>query len=693
MRRLPQIIALVALALLVAGAARAANGSGVRLHLPLVSIPDQFVLVSDRDSGSTIVEALADGSARRVLSGPTTNDSAPAPSPDGRFIAFFSTRDEHNAFYVMARDGSGQRKLADCNICLRVQWASDSRRLWLEEQLYVSSVFGPRNELVTYLLSIDGAPAQKLPAYCTALSRDGARCAYLELSEGGWKIVVRSPATAEPVTVASSAQLPMNLAWSPDGNTLLYSTESFHDYAVNIVGLDGQPPRKLAAGTAPQWSPAGDAIAFLEQGESYGADALKVIGADGQRELTLATGVYKLLGWSPDGTQLAFTDDFVTRQLFLVDRGGGQPLRVEGLAEVEGATWSPDSSQIAVTTSALGLSSVYTVRRDGSDLRPLGTGSAPVWTPDSASLLLADYVSVPLRLYLQAEGSAAVPIAYGTLPALAPGGRRLAFVRDGKLFTIGMDGRGERGLATALTVVARPAWSPDGRGIAVAAHAGGPEGIYAVDGETGTPRLLTDCDGASCGAPSWSPDGQTLLFVITDAPEGGYQQRERIFVVAADEGEPRELAIGGGPAWSPDGGQIAYIAGDIFVMGADGTGARKLTGCASDLDLSSCSGLAWSPDGRRLSFEYSGIIGGKAPFRETQVVAAESGEQLMSLPFHSARWWGQELAYLYSVTFGHYTYAHYDLSASYTKLAVPASFCCGPILPGHGNILDYDRAP
>jgi TolB protein len=611
------------------------------------------------------------------------------PSPDGRHVAFFSTRDEGNALYVMARDGSGQRKLADCNICVRVRWAPDSRRLWLDEQFLAYTGLGPPyNQIRTLALGLDGAPAVSLPSACAALSRDGARCAYLEPHEGGWKIVVRSPPGGEPVTVAVSAPLPMSLSWSPDGATLLYSTEAFRDHAVNVVGLDGRPPRKLAAGASPRWSPTGDLIAFLEQGESFGVSTLKVVGPDGGGAATIADGAYELLGWSPDGTQLAYTNDALPRHLQLVDRGGGPPLRIEGLSAVVAAAWSPDSGRLAVLAYPAGLGTVYTLRRDGSELRGLGPGGAPIWTPDGASLLMANDNRSPLRLYVQAEGAAATPIAYGELPALAPGGRRLAFVRGGKLFTIGTDGQGERGLAEGLAVAARPAWSPDGRRIAVAASADGPEAIYVVEAEANTTRMLAGCGGAACGAPSWSPDGETIFF--------GQQE---IISVAVSGGGPQNLQQASAFALSPDGASIAYVAGDIFIMGADGTGARKLAACASSSDPSvwptRCFNPAWSSDGRRLSYARVEVFGGKAAISATLVVDVESGAQLRTFPFHSARWWGQELAYRYTVSFGYYTLAHYDFASSYTKLAVPSSFanCCGSIPPGHGNALDYALVP
>ena len=72
------------------------------------------------------------------------------------------------------------------------------------------------------------------------------------------------------------------------------------------------------------------------------------------------------------------------------------------------------------------------------------------------------------------------------------------------------------------------------------------------------------------------------------------------------------------PVWSPDGTRLAFVStragnSDVFVAGADGSGARAVTGDPGE-DLSP----AWSPDGRRLAY-----ISQRSADRDVHVVDAD----------------------------------------------------------------------
>jgi len=94
-------------------------------------------------------------------------------------------------------------------------------------------------------------------------------------------------------------------------------------------------------------------------------------------------------------------------------------------------------------------------------------------------------------------------------------------------------------------------------------------------GDSGSPRNPgLDAD------PSWSPDGEKIAF--ESKRSGNFE----IYVVAVSRGHARKITRdegGADPAWSPDGRAIAFVRdGGVFVMRADGRGARRLTASSDE---------------------------------------------------------------------------------------------------------------
>jgi Tol biopolymer transport system component len=150
---------------------------------------------------------------------------------------------------------------------------------------------------------------------------------------------------------------------------------------------------------------------------------------------------------------------------------------------------------------------------------------------------------------------------------------------------------------------------------------GGPQsGIFVTNpdgtGLTKLPSVPGDTD------PAWSPDGSKIAFVRFRESGTG------IWVMNADGTGARRITDGGpdvdgtdlGPAWSPDGSRIAFAREgrpakaatgntDIYVVNADGTDVVRLTD-----DPMMEYAPTWSPDGSRIAFAaYDMASGGNPP--------------------------------------------------------------------------------
>jgi TolB protein len=145
-----------------------------------------------------------------------------------------------------------------------------------------------------------------------------------------------------------------------------------------------------------------------------------------------------------------------------------------------------------------------------------------------------------------------------------------------------------------------PAWSFDGTQLAYVSFETGKPVVYAHTLTTGQRRTVANFRGSN-SAPAWSPDGKLLAVALS---LNGVQQ---IYLVAAEgTSTPRRLTNSGAidtePVWSPDG-RFIYFTSDrgggpqIYRMAPDGSGVTRVT-FTGDYNVSP----RISPDGRLLAY-------------------------------------------------------------------------------------------
>jgi eukaryotic-like serine/threonine-protein kinase len=405
---------------------------------------------------------------------------------------------------------------------------------------------------------------------------DGARLYFNEFPSAGLVIAQVSGSGGEVAHVPVPAPTLFLLAVSPDGATLLVADEvgqtAFSGSLWEVPVLGG-PPRRLgdAAGQGAAWSPDGQMIVYADGHDLFLAKS----DGSGARKLFSAPDLAFEPAWSPDGTVIRF--------------------------KAGGAFYTP--------------ASLWEISVSGTDPHPLlpGWHTPPneccgKWTPDGKYFVFYSAGNIWARAekgsWFGKADSQPVQLTTGPMTFSSP-----LPSKDGKkLFVVGALARGELARYDTKSAEFVPflsgisadsvSFSKDAQWVAYVSF---PEGTLWRSKSDGSQRIQLTYPPLTPVLPSWSPDGQQIVFYGFSSS----RQKPKLYTISAEGGTPREMIPENSPeewdpTWSSDGTRIA------FGGSADdpNTIVRVLDVRTNQIStLPGSKGFyspRWSPDGRQL---------------------------------------------------------------------------------------------
>jgi len=248
------------------------------------------------------------------------------------------------------------------------------------KEIYISDYDGAHQQRVTVGKTLNITPRW---------SPDGRSIAYTSYSGGSPNILISNiyQATLEHMTKGAAENwLP---AWSPDGTRVAFGSTRDGNPEIYVANRDGSNVRRVTnhpgIDTSPTWSPSGTEIAFVS--DRTGAPQIWVVGADG-------LGLHKLTSesyadkptWSPAPyNEVAYTARTGPgNDIKVLDLTSGQVRQLTfGEGTNESPSFSANGRHIAFMSTRKGKFQVFTIARDGKDLRQVtttGNNYQPDWS-------------------------------------------------------------------------------------------------------------------------------------------------------------------------------------------------------------------------------------------------------------------------------------------------------------------------
>lgn len=331
--------------------------------------------------------------------------------------------------------------------------------------------------------------------------------------------------------------------WSPDGTKLAVShtvgqrTRIEYPIGTVLYEKEGRAPTDLRV------SPKGDLLVFFEYDDAVGDFAVTLLDLHGKkRVLSRGWRTSQHLAWSPKGNEVWFGaagKDGVNPGLQAVGLDNKERTLVETPAMMAVDDVSRDGRVLATTEDTrIGISALPPGAQQESDMSWFDASHAYDISADGRSILFLESSYVHQRnaaIYLRkTDGSAAIRLGDGNVPALSPDGKWVSCViSDGPQtrLTLLPTGAGEaRSISTEGIHYVRDEWFPDGLHILFTGNESNrPVRSFVQDVRGGKPVPFT-AEGTVARAVS--PDQKYATIVV-----GG-----KLSLIPIAGGEPKNIA-------------------------------------------------------------------------------------------------------------------------------------------------------
>ena len=228
------------------------NGSDLKALLPSEAMPHfdghfspdskKIVFVYDKLQGTDgklqIDVVNADGTERKNLIPHKAFEEAPRWSPDGKTIAWVSTRDKNQEIYLADPAGQNIRRLTNTP-------PLNNTPAWSPDGKFLAFTSGRTGNLDIHRMNADGSDVRRLTAnptmdYWPVFSPDGKHIAFTSNRDGNYEIYVMNADGSNQRNVTRHPAQDNFAAWSPDSRHLAFISNRGGGYDIYIMTLDAK---------------------------------------------------------------------------------------------------------------------------------------------------------------------------------------------------------------------------------------------------------------------------------------------------------------------------------------------------------------------------------------------------------------------------------------------------------------------